>query len=400
MKAVILAAGKGTRMGPLTENRPKVMLLVANKPILEHIIVTLKAAGIREFLIVTGYHKEKIIDHFKDGSGLGVDIDYVEQKVQKGTADAIAVARDSISERFLVTNGDVLTGIPDIKRICNAKGEAVLTAMKVANPEVYGVLYVRGMSVQKLVEKPKKPASDLANAGIYIFEHSIFDAIDHTEHSPRGELEITDSIQLLVDSGKEVNYTRLEEWQDIGFPWHMLSANEMMLKNRVDWDILGEIEPYATLKGNVAVGEGTIIRNGAYIIGPVAIGNNCDIGPNCFIRPFTSIGDGVRIGNAVEVKNSIVMNRTHIGHLCYVGDSVIGEGCNFGAGTKVANLRHDDRTIMVELSGKRFDSGRRKLGVIMGDNVHTGINSMINVGATVASRACINPGEFIKGAYP
>lgn len=400
MKAVILAAGKGTRMGPLTENRPKVMLLVANKPILEHIIVTLKAAGIREFLIVTGYHKEKIIDHFKDGSGLGVDIEYIEQKVQKGTADAIAVARDSISERFLVTNGDVLTGIPDIKRICNAKGEAVLTAMKVANPEVYGVLYVKGKSVQKLVEKPKKPTSDLANAGIYIFEPSIFDAIDHTEHSPRGELEITDSIQLLVDSGKEVNYTRLEEWQDIGFPWHMLSANEMMLKNRVDWDILGEIEPYATLKGNVAVGEGTIIRNGAYIIGPVAIGNNCDIGPNCFIRPFTSIGDGVRIGNAVEVKNSIVMNRTHIGHLCYVGDSVIGEGCNFGAGTKVANLRHDDRTIMVELSGKRFDSGRRKLGVIMGDNVHTGINSMINVGATVASRVCINPGEFIKGAYP
>ncbi len=376
------------------------MLLVANKPILEHIIVTLKAAGIREFLIVTGYHKEKITDHFKDGSGLGVDIEYVEQKVQKGTADAIAVARDSISERFLVTNGDVLTGIPDIKRICNAKGEAVLTAMKVANPGVYGVLYVRGKGVQKLVEKPKKPASDLANAGIYIFEPSIFDAIDHTEHSPRGELEITDSIQFLVDSGKEVNYTGLEEWQDIGFPWHLLSANEMMLKNRVDWDILGEIEPYATLKGNVAVGEGTIIRNGAYIIGPVAIGKNCDIGPNCFIRPFTSIGDGVRIGNAVEVKNSIVMNRTHIGHLSYVGDSVIGEGCNFGAGTKVANLRHDERTIMVELSGKRFDSGRRKLGVIMGDNVHTGINSMINVGATVASRACINPGEFIKGAYP
>lgn len=400
MKAVILAAGKGTRMGPLTENRPKAMLPVANKPILEHIIVNLKAAGIREFLIVTGYHKEKITDYFKDGSGLGVDIEYIEQKVQKGTADAIAVARDSINERFLVTNGDVFTGIPDIKRICNAKGEAVLTAMKVANPEVYGILYVKGKSVERLVEKPRKSASDLANAGIYIFEPSIFDAIENTKPSPRGELEITDSIQLPIDSGREVNHTELSKWHDIGFPWHLFSANEMMLKNKADWDIHGEIEPYATLKGNVAVGEGTIIRNGAYIIGPVVIGKNGDIGPNCFIRPFTSIGDGVRIGNAVEVKNSILMNRTHIGHLSYVGDSVIGEGCNFGAGTKVANLRHDGRTIMMKLSGKRFDSGRRKLGVIMGDNVHTGINSMINVGATVASGACIDPGEFIKGAYP
>jgi len=408
MKAVILAAGKGTRMGPLTENRPKVMLPVANKPILEHIIVNLKTAGIREFLIVTGYHKEKITDYFKDGSGLGVDIEYIEQNAQKGTADAISVARDKIetpylntgTKRFLVTNGDVLTGIPDIKRICSAKGEAVLTAMKVANPEVYGVLCVRGRSVEKLVEKPKKPTSDLANAGIYIFEPSIFDAIEDTQPSSRGELEITDSIQLLIDSGKEVNYTELSEWQDIGFPWHLLSTNEIMLENKADWDIQGKIEPYATLKGDVAVGEGTIIRNGAYIIGPVVIGKNCDIGPNCFIRPATSIGDGVRIGNAVEVKNSIVMDRTHIGHLSYVGDSVIGEGCNFGAGTKVANLRHDGRTIMVELSGKRFDSGKRKLGVIMGDNVHTGVNCMINVGATVASGACINPGEFIKGAYP
>lgn len=154
------------------------------------------------------------------------------------------------------------------------------------------------------------------------------------------------------------------------------------------------------MKGAVAVGEGTIIRNGAYIIGPVVIGKNCDIGPNCFLRPFTSIGDGVRIGNAVEVKNSIVMNGTHIGHLSYIGDSIIGEDCNFGAGTKVANLRHDGRTVLVELGGKKFDSGRRKLGVIMGDRVHTGINSTINVGTTIASGACINPGEFIKGNYP
>lgn len=399
MKAVILAAGKGTRMGPLTQNRPKAMLQIANRPLLEHIIVAIKAAGIKDFLIVTGYCKEKIIDHFEDGRSLGVNIEYIEQQRQNGTADAIAVTKKLINERFLVSNGDVLAGIPDIKNILSASGEVVLAAKKVASPEEYGILYVKGNRVEKIVEKPKKPLSDLVNAGIYVFEPSIFDAISGTGHSTRGEFEITDSIQRLIDSGKSSAYVSLEKWQDIGFPWHMLDANEMMLKNGEDvqWEIRGEVENHATLKGYVSAGEGTIIRNGAYIEGPVIIGKNCDIGPNCYIRPSTSIGDNVRIGNAVEVKNSIIMNKTHIGHLSYVGDSIIGERCNFGAGTKVANLRHDGRTVLVELGGRKFDSGRKKLGVIMGDDVHTGINSMLNVGTTIAGGAYIAPGEFVRG---
>jgi UDP-N-acetylglucosamine diphosphorylase/glucosamine-1-phosphate N-acetyltransferase len=399
MKAVIIAAGKGTRMGPLTEKRPKAMLPIANRPLLEHIIVAIKAAGIKDFLIVTGYRKENIVDHFGDGRSLGVNIEYIEQQYQKGTADAIAVVRNSITERFLVTNGDVLAGIPDIKNILKARGDVVLAAKKVAAPQEYGILYVQGNRVVKIVEKPKKSLSDLANAGIYVFEPSIFDEIDDTNPSPRGEYEITDSIQRLIDSGKVSGYVSLEKWQDIGFPWHLLEANEMMLKNGegVQWEIRGEVEPHATLKGYVAAGEGTIIRNGAYIEGPVIIGKNCDIGPNCYIRPYTSIGDNVRIGNAIEVKNSIIMNGTHIGHLSYVGDSIIGERCNFGAGTKVANLRHDGRTVLMELSGRKFDSGRRKLGVIMGDDVHTGINSMLNVGTTVTGGSYISPGEFVRG---
>lgn len=399
MKAVIIAAGKGTRMGPLTENRPKAMLPIANRPLLEHIIVSIKAAGIKDFLIVTGYLRGKIIDYFGDGEKLGVNIEYIEQQSQKGTADAISVVKNSVTERFLVTNGDVLAGIPDIKNILDAKGEVVLAAKKVAAPQEYGILNVEGDRIVKIVEKPKKPLSNLANAGIYVFELSIFDAIENTSPSPRGEYEITDSIQHLIDSGKSSGYVSLKKWQDIGFPWHMLEANEMMLKDGEDvlWEIRGEVEPHATLKGYVSTGEGTNIRNGAYIEGPVIIGKNCDIGPNCYIRPSTSIGDNVRIGNAVEIKNSIIMDKTHIGHLSYVGDSIIGERCNFGAGTKVANLRHDGRTVLVELGGRKFDSGRRKLGVIMGDGVHTGINSMLNVGTTISGGAYIDPGEFVKG---
>ncbi len=396
MKALIIAAGKGTRMGPLAEKRPKAMLPIANKPVLEHIIVTLKNAGIRKFLVVVGHCKEKIAEHFDNYSD--VNIEYIEQQEQKGTADAIAVARNYINERFLVTNGDVIVSSPDVEKLLSARGEAILAAKQVETPEKYGILYVKGNRVEKIVEKPKESASNIANAGVYVFEPSIFEAINSTGTSPRGEYEITDSIQFLIDSGKEVSYRYLEKWQDIGYPWDLLEANEIILKN-IETDIRGEIEPYATLKGAVAVGEGTLIRSGTYIVGPVIIGENCDIGPNCYIRPATSIGDGVRIGNAVEVKNSIIMSKTHIGHLSYVGDSIIGEECNFGAGTKVANLRHDGRTIFVELAGKKFDSGRRKLGVIMGDGVKTGINSMINVGATIACGARISPGEFVRGNY-
>ncbi len=168
MKAVILAAGKGTRMGPLTEKRPKAMLPIANKPLLEHIILTFKEAYIKDFLIVVGHCKEKIIEHFEDGSQLGVNIEYIEQQNQRGTADAVAVVRNSINERFLVTNGDVLAHASDIKMICHAEGDAVLATRKVDATEDYGILYVKGKKVEKIVEKPKESISDLANAGIVL----------------------------------------------------------------------------------------------------------------------------------------------------------------------------------------------------------------------------------------
>ena len=138
-----------------------------------------------------------------------------------------------------------------------------------------------------------------------------------------------------------------------------------------------------------------MIRSGAYIEGPVKIGKDCTIGPNCYIRPSTSIGDRVYIGNGVEIKNSIIGDDTRIGHLSYVGDSVIGNGCNFGAGTKVANLRHDGKNIKVMLKGELVDTGRRKLGVIMGDHVHTGINTSINTGVMIDPGSTTLPGEVV-----
>jgi len=182
---------------------------------------------------------------------------------------------------------------------------------------------------------------------------------------------------------------------EIGRPWDILAADEVLLKDQVG-QILGEVESGATLKGAVSLGKGSIIRSGAYIQGPVLIGEDCDIGPNCFIRPTTCIGDRVRIGNAVEVKNSAIMNESKIGHLSYVGDSVIGVGCNFGAGTICSNLRHDGKSIRSYVKGERVDSGRRKLGVIMGDDVMTGINTSIYPGTVIEPGFRGTPAAVLK----
>lgn len=397
MQAVILAAGEGTRMRPLTENRPKVMLPIGNRPMLEHIINEVRDAGIKDIILIVGYRKESVMDYFGDGSRCGVSIRYITQESQSGTGHAFGMAASICEDRFIALNGDVMVTSGHIRKVICRDEDAVITVKEVDDPRAYGVIERDGGRVTRIIEKSPEPPTNLANAGVYLFDRSIFDAIARTKLSPRGEIEITDSLQCLIDSGKTVGYERMDDqWLDVGRPWELLMANEIALK-KMNGRIEGEVEPNATLKGDVSVGKGTIIRNGSYIIGPVVIGENCDIGPNCFIRPSTSIGDNVHIGNAVEIKNSVIMDGTKIGHLSYVGDSVIGSRCNFGAGTKVANLRLDERNISVIIKGKRVDSGRRKLGCIMGDDVHTGIGSLINVGTVIGANAVIGPGALVMG---
>ncbi|AAM06398.1 TPA: NTP transferase domain-containing protein [Methanosarcina acetivorans] len=396
MKAVVLVAGKGTRMEPLTSDCPKVMLKVANKPILEHILNSAIEAGIEGFIFITGYLEEQIKAHFGDGSKWEVSIEYVQQKEQLGTANAIGYARGHVEGAFLVLNGDMLIEQEDLKALVSREEEAVICVKEVENPSDFGVLETENDKVVRIIEKPKNPPTNLANAGIYLFRESIFDFIDKTQPSVRRELEITDSIQMLINSGAPVGYSSLEgRWIDIGYPWDLLKANEHLLKD-LKGSCEGTVEPYAIIKGEVSIGKGSLIRSGSYIEGPVVIGENCDIGPNCFIRPSTAIDNHIRIGNAVEVKNTIILEDTHVGHLSYVGDSVIGHHCNFGAGTKVANLRHDGKNIKVMLRGRILDSGRRKLGVIMGDDVHTGINTSINIGVVMHKGRATLPGEVVK----
>lgn len=378
-------------MRPLTANRPKVMLPVAGKPILEHLLIEVKASGIKDFVFIVGYCGEQVRRYFGAGEKWGVNIEYAEQRKQLGTADAIRMVADVVEGDFLAMNGDHLVSRTDIKKLIKSK-TCTMGVIEVENAEGLGILELKGGKVVGVYEKVKNPPTMMANPGLYFFTPVVFDAIADTEKSPRGEYEITDSLKILMKSKTGLRYLEIKSWVDLSYPWDLLEANEKLLPG-LDAENLGEVEPNVTLKGAVSIGKGTVVRSGSYIEGPVIIGENCVIGPNCFIRACTTIGHKCHIGAAVEVKNSIIMDRTAVPHLNYVGDSVIGEGCNLGAGTKIANLRLDKTNIRVN----GIDTGRRKLGAIIGDDVQTGINSSINTGSVIGSNTFIGPGAVVKG---
>jgi bifunctional UDP-N-acetylglucosamine pyrophosphorylase/glucosamine-1-phosphate N-acetyltransferase len=408
MKAVVLAAGEGQRLRPLTFTRPKHMIPVGGKPILEHLIGTLREAGIEEILIVVNYKSEMIKEHFNSGERFNVKIDYVMQEKVLGTADAIAAAENYINNKdFLAVNGDLLLSVNAIKPVLEvhekAKPTATLAAVKVENPEHYGVLKIDCGRLIDVLEKPRSEAAlgNWINAGIYAFSSEIFNLIRRTSPSERGELEITESIRLALRDGEKVAVAKIsgDDWLDIGRPWDLLDANMRVLKT-VKRSILGAVEEGARIKGQVYVGDGALVRSGSYIEGPAYIGDGSDIGPNCYIRPYTSIGRKARIGNACEIKNSIIMDHVHVGHLSYIGDSIIGEGCNIGAGSISANLRFDKRTIKMRVRGEPIDTGRLKIGVIMGDNVMTGVGALFMPGVTIGNNSWIGPNVIVYSDVP
>ncbi len=391
MRAFILAAGEGTRMWPLTDTRPKPLIPVLNKPIIEYVLDAIVDAGIDKISVLIGYEGRRIVERFGNRYR-GAKIDYVYQEQRMGTGHAVLYAEQFDDDRFLVVNGDLLFDGKIIKEVL--KYENALVGVYKDNAERYGLL-VGSENLREIKEKVPG-SSGLVNAGIYIFTRDIFDKLHSVHVSPRGEIELTDAINLLAREKvvKIVRYNGL--WMDLGMPWDILEVSRKLLDN-MNCEIRGEVEEGVTIHGNLCVGEGTKIMSGTYIEGPVFIGKNCKIGPNAYIRPYTVIGDDCHIGNACEVKASIVMRGSKVPHFNYVGDSIIGEGCNLGAGTKIANLRLDEKNIKVPVKGNIVDTGRRKLGVIMGDDVHTGINVSIDVGTMIGAHTAIAPGARVKG---
>jgi len=404
LKAVVLAAGEGVRLQPITLTRPKHLIKVGGKPILEHCLRALKTCGIEEIVLVVHYMADAIRDYFGDGQSLGLKIGYVEQKEVLGTGNAVGVVEPFVEDDFLLVYGDLLFTVEAVKKVLglHRKEKPVVTmaVVPVENPEGYGIVEVDDEgSVRRIVEKPsrEKAPTNLANAGIYAFSKEIFEKVRETSASARGEWEVTDAISLLLREGKPVLAVEIlrEYWFDVGRPWDLLEANRWALM-RMNHRVCGIVESGAHLVGAVTVAESARVRSGAYVEGPVFIGEGSDVGPNCYIRAFTSIGEGVRIGNGCEVKNSLVMDGVHVGHLSYIGDSVIGEGCNLGAGTVTANLRLDDGSVKMLVKGVVVDSGRRKLGVVLGDGVKSGIGALFMPGVKVGCNSWIGPNVVVS----
>ena len=406
LKAIILSAGEGSRMRPLTLTKPKTMLPVAGKPIIQYNIESLRDNGITDILLIVRYKEEMVRNYFGDGSDFGVNIFYKTQKDFLGTANAISYGEDFIDDSIIVLNGDIILDDEIIHEIIKKYNyltpDTLMLLTEVEDPSAFGVVEIENGNIKSIVEKPKREEapSNLVNAGIYIFNKDIFDKIRKTEISERGEYEITDSVSLQIKDNKTViGHKTSKDWIDVGRQWELIEVNEDLI-GKLKTEIKGTIEDGAFIHGEVFLDEGSVIKAGVYIEGNVYIGKNCDIGPNSYIRGNTYFGDNVHVGNAVEIKNSIIMENTNVSHLSYVGDSVIGSNCNIAAGTNIANLRFDNATIKTKIKNQKIDSGRRKLGAIIGDSVKTGINSSFSPGVKVGHNSTIGSGVLLYEDLP
>lgn len=406
LKAIILSAGEGSRMRPLTLTKPKTMLPVAGKPIIQYNIESLRDNGITDILLIVRYKEEMVRNYFGDGSDFGVNISYKTQKDFLGTANAISYGEDFIDDSIIVLNGDIILDDEIIHEIIKKYNyltpDTLMLLTEVEDPSAFGVVEIENGNIKSIVEKPKREEapSNLVNAGIYIFNKDIFDKIRKTEISERGEYEITDSVSLQIKDNKTViGHKTSKDWIDVGRPWELIEVNEDLI-GKLKTEIKGTIEDGAFIHGEIFLDEGSVIKAGVYIEGNVYIGKNCDIGPNSYIRGNTYFGDNVHVGNAVEIKNSIIMENTNVSHLSYVGDSVIGSNCNIAAGTNIANLRFDNATIKTKIKNQKIDSGRRKLGAIIGDSVKTGINSSFSPGVKVGHNSTIGSGVLLYEDLP
>ena len=392
MQTVVLAAGEGTRMRPLTADRPKPLLPVADRPLVAHVLDAAAAAGASRFVIVVGYGADAV----RRAIGreyAGVPVEYAVQERQRGTADAVATARPLLDDApFAVVNGDALFPGDALGPLFDSELTPAVAACLVDDPTNYGVLDLRDAHVSGVVEKPADPPSEVVNAGAYAFPAQALDWLDVPE-SERGERELTDVLARCCGEFA-VTPVRVERWLDVGRPWELLEANEWVVGD-CGHDVRGAVRANVSVRGPVVIEEGATVESGTVIEGPALVRTGATVGPNARVRPATVIGPDATVGTAVEVKNSVLMDGATIPHHAYVGDSILGPSVNFGAGTKVANLRHDGEDVKLTVCGERVSTGRRKFGVVAGPRAKTGINASLNAGVTLSADSTVMPGEAV-----
>ncbi|HAX45498.1 MAG TPA: GlmU protein [Nitrospina sp.] len=396
MKAIILAAGKGAKLSPFSNTRPVPMISIAGKTLLENSLCQLKNAGISDVYIVVGHHKERVQDFVAEKSGDGMNIHCLEQKKNAGIGDAVRQVKDKISqgEYFLLIYGDTLTDENIYSKVQQSFHSFKCPVASICLPpsnESFGNVFLNAkMKITKIIEKPK--GNNFGNyvlAGVFILPESFFGLLE------KKKLSMEKAIKALVKEGSLMASMWEDEWLDIVYPWEILQANRIVLDSWTESSIAKSaiMESNVTIQGVVNIEEDVVIKAGAVLEGPCSIGKGTYIGNNSLIRSYTSIGSKCAVGYGVELKNCVVLDNSGIGRLSFVGDSVIGENVDIGAGCMTVNRTVDWQKVHVKNGKSSFPSGLVKLGAFVGDDVTIGAGNIIQPG-TVASQGKTFPARY------
>jgi glucose-1-phosphate thymidylyltransferase len=392
MQAVVLAAGEGQRLRPFTANKPKVMIKVANKPIIEYVIEALKNAGIQDIVVVVGYRMSRVMDYLGNGEKLGVRIEYAVQKQQLGAAHALKQAEEFVkSEEFITVAGD---NIFDSKTIEKLDEPWTIAYKKSDEPTKYGVILMENDVVKKIVEKPRSAIGNLVNVGIYRFTREIFSHIGE-------ERDMIAVLNNMIASGCRFKCVEAEMWMDIVYPWDILRVNDLAM----DFSgkrIAGRVEK-AQIYGDVVIGRGSIIEPGTVVKGPVVIGEDCEIGANTVIRASTSIGDNCTIGAFSYIENSVIGDNVVIAPGSFIVDSVIDRGCRIGARFTAMSGRAEMRIMEfseIERSEMEEKTYEVKAGVFMGERCEVENGVIAEPGTVVGNDVKIAAMKLIRGTIP
>ena len=381
MKAVVLAAGEGTRLRPLTRTRPKPMLPIANQPLLEHVLEAAREAGVDEFVFVVGYKRERIQNHFGDGDDWDVDIEYVVQETQLGTGHALLQAESAIGSDFLALNGDRIVEPEAISEVMDARRESrdrVMAVTRHKNPENYGVVELAGRAVRSIEEKPPAHTvtTDYINAGVYGLGEAIFDDLRAAE--AEGELAITAVLNESRDGLQAVPFDGL--WLDVSYHWDILSVNNRIL-DRSGSSRVGQASN-STLTAN--------IHEHATVVDRSSLGSDVRVRPGAAVLPGTSLGDNVEVGANAVVTNAVVLPDTTIGDGAVVHDCVVGENASIGPNTTVEGGETD-----VVADGEIHEDVR--LGGVVGDNASVGGGVTLSPGSVLGNHTTVASGCDVSG---
>ena len=350
MQAVILAAGEGRRVRPLTHSRPKALIPVANRPIIEYVIDALIQNGIRDIIIVVGYRKEQVTRYLNQ---LNVPVTVVVQDKQLGTAHALKCAESKIRGDFLLLPGDNYIDAGSIAQIKDMRN--AMLVKEHPSPSNFGVVMLKEGNVNHIIEKPEKSPSFMVSTGIFSLTPGFFPYI-------RGN-DITDAVTCMLEEGTTIRGVVAGDWQDAIYPWDLLRMNARLL-SQISASRHGTSSRNTIITGAVHIGKGTTIGPNTVISGPVIIGDDCEIGPNCCIMPDTSLGSRVKVEPFCYMGNSLIMNDCSIGSHSHILDAVLGEGC----------ILSDHTTTCTSASLMEIEGVITKpaFGAILGDGVQAG----------------------------